>query len=110
LASTGWAIVDIDGTQVGGETYELQFDEQGRLSGRAGCNRFSGPYTQRGRTLAPGAIIATRMACPGERMTHESKMMRLLRGPVEISYRGGMIMTLRGLYEGTNIYVTLRRL
>jgi heat shock protein HslJ/uncharacterized membrane protein len=110
LASTGWAIVDIDGTQVGGETYELQFDEQGRLSGRAGCNRFSGPYTQRGRTLTPGAIIATRMACPGERMTHESKMMRLLRGPVEISYRGGMIMTLRGIYEGTPVYVTLRRL
>jgi heat shock protein HslJ/uncharacterized membrane protein len=109
LADTGWAIVDIDGTRVGGETYELQFDDQDRLSGRAGCNRFSGPYAQRGRTLMPGAIVATRMACPGERMAHERKMMQVLRGPVEISYRGGMIMTLRGAHEGTNVYVTLRR-
>jgi heat shock protein HslJ len=109
LDNTGWAIAEIDGSQVGGEAYQLQFDDAGRLSGQAGCNRFSGPYTQRGRTLTPGAIIATRMDCPGERMTHERKMMQVLRGPVEIGYRGGMIMTLRGAHEGTNVYVTLRR-
>lgn len=109
LADTGWAIVDIDGTQVGGETYELQFDGAGRLSGRAGCNRFSGPYAQRGRTLTPGAIVSTRMACPGERMTHEQKVLRLLRGPVDIVYRGGTGMTLRGTRDGTDIYIALRR-
>ena len=110
LADTSWAIVDVDGAQVGGEIYQLQFDGAGRLSGRAGCNRFSGPYTQRGRTLTPGAIIATRMACPGERMTHEAKMMRLLRGPIQISYRGGMIMTLQeNNGGGPAVFVTLRR-
>jgi heat shock protein HslJ len=110
LADSGWAIVDIDGTQVGGESYALEFDGQGRLSGQAGCNRFSGPYTQRGRMLTPGAVVATRMACPGERMAHERKMMQLLRGPLEISYRGGMIMHLQGNQDGTISYVTLRRL
>jgi heat shock protein HslJ len=107
LADTGWAIVEIDGTQVGGENYQLQFDGEGRLSGQAGCNRFSGPYAQEGRTLVPGEIAATRMACPGSRMEHEAKLMRLLGGPVEITYRGGMIAMLRG---ADNLYVTLRRL
>jgi heat shock protein HslJ/uncharacterized membrane protein len=109
LASTGWAIVDIDGAQVGGEAYQLQFDENGRLSGQAGCNRFSGPYTQRGRTLTPGAIVATRMACPGERMAQEAKVMQLLSGPVAISFRGGMIMTLQEDHGGPGLYLTLRR-
>lgn len=109
LANSGWAIVDIDGTQVGGEAYELQFDDQGRLSGRAGCNRFSGPYTQSRQTLIPGAIVATRMACPGGGMAHEAKMLQLLGGPVRISYRGGMIMTLQENHGGPGIYVTLRR-
>jgi heat shock protein HslJ len=110
LAGTGWAIVDIDGTQVGGEDYALQFDDAGRLTGQAGCNHFSGPYAQTGRSLAPGAIIATRMACPGERMTHERKLLELLRGPLEINYRGGMIMTLQANRDGNISFVTLRRL
>ena len=109
LASTSWAIVDIDGAQVGGEDYALQFDEAGRLSGRAGCNRFSGPYTQRGRTLTPGAIVATRMACSDGRGVHERKMLQLLRGQVLISYRGGMIMTLQESESGPGVFVTLRR-
>lgn len=109
LASTSWAIVDIDGAQVGGEDYALQFDEAGRLSGRAGCNRFAGPYTQRGRTLTPGAIVATRMACSDERGVHERKMLQLLRGQVLISYRGGMIMSLQESESGPGVFVTLRR-
>jgi heat shock protein HslJ len=109
LADTGWAIVDIDGTQVGGEAYALQFDADG-IHGRAGCNRFSGPYTQAGRTLTPGAIRSTRMACGDEVGGHEAKVLRLLGGPVQIRHRGGMIMMLSGTRDGVDIYVTLRRL
>src|SRR5207253_2562568 len=74
LAGSDWYIVDINGSIVGGETYVLRFDDAGRLAGQAGCNRFSGPYTQRGRTLTPGAIIATRMACAGDRGRDEARM------------------------------------
>ena len=66
--------------------------------------------TGRGRVLTAGAIAVTRMACPGERMTHETKLLRLLRGTVQISYRGGMIMTLQeDNGGGPAIFVTLRR-
>ncbi len=40
---------------------------RGRLSGQAGCNRFSGSYTEASRVLTAGAIMATRMACPRDR-------------------------------------------
>ena len=109
LMDTGWQIVDIDGVQVGGAAYEFQFDADG-IHGRAGCNRLSGSYTQVGRTLTFGAIRSTRMACGDEPGTHERKVLQLLGGPVEISYRGGMIMMLQANRGGTNVYVTLRRL
>ena len=109
LAGTNWLIVDINGAVVGGETYQLAFDDQGRLSGQAGCNRFSGPYRQTGNTITPGAIVATRMACPGERSTHEAQMLQLLRGPVRINYRSGLMMSLQEPQSGPGIYVTLRR-
>jgi heat shock protein HslJ/uncharacterized membrane protein len=109
LMDTGWQIVDIDGTQVGGEAYELQFDADG-IHARAGCNRLAGAYTQVGRTLTFGAIRSTRMACGDEPGTHERKVLHLLGGPVEISYRGGMIMTLQANRDGAITYMTLRRL
>lgn len=109
LADSGWAIVDIDGSQVGGETYRLEFDGQGRVSGQAGCNRFSGPYTQRGRVLTVGTLAVTRMACPGDRGRDEGKMLRLLRGPMRISFRGGMIMSLQESETVPGVFVTLRR-
>lgn len=110
LAGSDWYIVDVNGVIVGGENYVLRFDDAGRLSGQAGCNRFSGPYTQRGRTLTPGAIIATRMACAGDRGRDEARMLELLRGPVLINYRGGMILTLQQINGGgPGLFTTLRR-
>jgi len=109
LADSDWLVADIDGNRVGGETYQLNFDGAGRVSGQAGCNRFSGAYTQRGRTLTAGPLAVTRMACPGDRGRDEGKMLELLREPMQISYRGGMIMTLQQNQSGPGIFVTLLR-
>jgi uncharacterized membrane protein len=106
LAETSWQIVDIDGTHVGGELYKLGFEDDGRMRGQAGCNGFSAVYTQSGRSLTPGAVEATRMSCSDEHRSNETRMMQLLSGPIEIGWRGGMIMVLRG----SNLHVTLRRL
>src|SRR3954470_5740176 len=45
LVGSRWKIVAIDGRTVSGDDYFLAFDES-RLSGQAGCNRFSGPYSE----------------------------------------------------------------
>ncbi|HYD11907.1 MAG TPA: META domain-containing protein [Allosphingosinicella sp.] len=109
LADTSWSIVDIDGAQVGGEEYELQFDGEGRLSGRAGCNRFSGPYAQQGRFLTAGVTVTQARPCPDAPGAHQRKVLQLLGGPVQISFRGGMIMSLQESRNVPGIFITLRR-
>lgn len=95
LDTTDWRIIAINGARVDGDNYVMQFGE-GRITGQAGCNRFSGTYTQRGVRLTAGPIMATRMACPGPRMAHERGVLNLLRGPVQISYPAGDVLVLTG--------------
>lgn len=96
LADTGWGMIEIDGAEIArAEDYALQFGE-GRIHGQAGCNRFSGPYAQAGAMLTPGSIISTRMACPQPRMTHERGVLRVLSGPVRISFPDGDTLVLTG--------------
>lgn len=105
LEDTSWDIVAIDGAAVSGESYRLDFGESGRLSGQAGCNRFSGSYAESGRMLRPGPVISTRMACPGARMAHEQRVLRLLGGPVAMRYPDGNTL----LLSGQGVTVRLRR-
>ena len=95
LADTSWSIVEIDGLAVQGEDYVLQFTAD-RLSGQAGCNRFSGGYSQSGETLTIGPVAATRMACPDPQMDHERRALQLLSGPVRASYPDGDTLVLTG--------------
>ena len=94
LAGTSWAITAIDGVAVSGDGYFLTFTGD-RLNGKAGCNGFSGTYRMNGRTLTPGPIAATKMACPGERMEHEAKAFAILDGSVEADFPDGDTMMLR---------------
>jgi heat shock protein HslJ len=106
LADTAWGIAAIDGETVpAAEDYNLQFIE-GRIHGQAGCNRFSGPYREARRTLTPGPIAATRMACPAPRMRHERRVLALLGGPVQFAFPDGDTLVLTGI-GGT---IRLRRL
>ncbi len=52
-------------TPVADSGITLAFDEQGRVSGSDGCNRYMSGYTSDADTLAIGPIATTRMACPG---------------------------------------------
>lgn len=105
LAGTSWSIVAIDGDAVPQTpAYFLNFEGR-RLGGKAGCNGFGGPYEVTGRTLVPGAIAATRMACPRSAMDHERRALAILQGPIQLDFRGGDTLILRG-QAGT---ITLRR-
>lgn len=95
LAETYWPILDIDGAIVSGGEYVIEFGLD-RLSGRAGCNRFSGPFRQEGDRLTVGPLAVTRMACPPPRMAHERRVLEILRAGVTIARQGGNAMVLRG--------------
>lgn len=95
LAGTNWTFVSIGGVPVAAERpTALAFDAD-RLSGSAGCNRFSGGYSLADRTLTAGPLMATKMACPGAGMTQESAFFALMRGPVSLTFPtdGTLILT-----------------
>jgi heat shock protein HslJ/uncharacterized membrane protein len=95
LIGSRWKIVAIDGRAVSGDAYFLEFDEN-RLSGQAGCNRFSGPYSEVRPNLRPGAIVSTRMACAGRRMEDEQRALRILSGPLSMAFPRGDVLLLAG--------------
>lgn len=70
LPGTRWEVTGInDGRQAvvsvqAGTCVTLAFDGQGRVSGSAGCNRFTARFEARPGTVRIGAPAATRMACP----------------------------------------------
>lgn len=95
LAGTDWSFVSIGGVAVAPDRpTSLVFDGT-KLSGSAGCNRFSGNYTSEGGTLTAGPLMATKMACPGAGMTQESAFFELMRGSVSLRFPndGTMILT-----------------
>ncbi len=105
LANTNWTIVAINGAAVSGDRYQMQF-EANRLSGRAGCNNFSGPYSVGSDGLQAGPLMMTRMACPGPAMTHERAVADILRGRVRLYYPDGDTLLMRGAAGGE---IRLRR-
>lgn len=95
LAGTNWSFVSIGGVAVAGDRpTSLTFDGA-KLSGSAGCNRFSGSYASEGDTLTAGPLMATKMACPGAGMTQENAFFTLMHGPVSLSFPsdGTLILT-----------------
>ncbi len=93
LAGTNWSFVSIGGVPVAADRpTALQFNGN-RLSGSAGCNRFSGTYAVDGGTLKAGPLMATEMACPG--MELEQTFFTLMTSPVSLTFAddGTLILT-----------------
>ena len=103
LANSRWSIVSIDAQAVEGDDYFLDFADR-RLSGRAGCNDFSGPWSRSGDTLTLGPLTATRRACPWLRTEHERRAFAVLRGNVHTENRGDLL-----LLAGNGGTIELRR-
>jgi len=63
--------------------------ENGRVSGRAGCNTFSGSYTVAGNQIKIGPIALTRMMCGDNNvMTQERDFLKALESGVRWSVNG----------------------
>ena len=98
LAGTSWTFVSIGGTPVAADhPTSLQFDGT-RISGSAGCNRFTGDFKSDGATLTTGPMASTRMACPGAGMAQEDAFFKLMGAPVSLTFAadGTLILTGEG--------------
>ena len=96
LAGSNWIFVSIGGAAVAKDRpATLQFDGN-RISGSAGCNRFSGGYSAEGGTLTAGPLMATEMACPGAGSTQENAFFKLVAAPVSLTFAGDGTLILTG--------------
>jgi hypothetical protein len=76
----GWRVISLrDALVPEGVTATISFGADGLVSGRTGCNRFSGPYSLSGEGLSFGKLAVTRMACPPPEMETEQRFIDLLQ-------------------------------
>ncbi|GAB1478569.1 hypothetical protein MASR2M74_11160 [Paracoccaceae bacterium] len=72
-----WTLAEVDGQPVG-YSATISVDAEGRISGRAPCNRYFAGFTGTLPEFLPEAMGATRMACAS--MADEDAYFALLQG------------------------------
>ena len=106
-ALTGeWSIVSIEGEDTasllpdGAKAPTLQFSDEGRLSGFAGVNRFSGSLDTEKLISGKwdvGQVVSTKMAGPPELMALEQRILSALDSADAIVSTGGsVVLTAKG--------------
>jgi len=91
---SGWRVTAIDGHATRSEGgYQVEF-AGGRISGRFGCNRWSGAYAVAGETLTASQVVSTKMACPEPAMIFENKGLMVLDQPMRLAWSSERRLTL----------------
>lgn len=76
LAGVEWVAVSIAGQPAYEEVRStINFGDDGRAFGSAGCNSYQGGYQLGGDTLGFGPLAATRMYCEGPQQDQEDRFM-----------------------------------
>ena len=96
LAGTAWQVTGYNnGKQavvsvMTGTTLTMAFDQDGRVAGSAGCNRFTGSYSQDGENLSFGPAAATRRMCAGPEgiMEQEAQFLKALETVATSRFEG----------------------
>ncbi len=99
LNDTAWTIGALGGVAVADSTKTAVRFADGKVSGTAGCNRFSGSYTHQGNVLIFGPIAATKMMCPEPQMAQENRFLSLLGSgklTKRFSVSGDLVLTSEG--------------
>jgi heat shock protein HslJ len=96
LAGTRWVVTSIDGRAPAGPALTADFGNDGRVSGDAGCNSYSGPYIQDGRTVQFGELLSTRRACVDDgRQRQETRLLDIMQGSATLQLNRSRL-TVRG--------------
>jgi heat shock protein HslJ len=79
LTDREWVVEDLAGGGIIDRSrVTLNFDPEGRVSGRASCNRYTAGYEVRGERLGFTPAAATKMACAEALMNQERDFFRIL--------------------------------
>ena len=96
LAGTAWQVTGYNNGQqavvsvISGTTLTMAFGQDGRVAGLAGCNRFTGSYSQDGEKVSFGPAAATRMMCaaPEGIMEQEARFLAALETAATARFEG----------------------
>ena len=78
LDGTSWSLADGEGVTIPEQVTMTIAFAGATASGSSGCNRFTGMYEERGRSMGFGPMATTRMACADEVMTAERAYLAAL--------------------------------
>jgi heat shock protein HslJ len=79
-AGTEWLALDVNGYPIDpARPLTLRLEAEGRATGSAGCNSFSGSWVKRSRErIRFGALVTTKMACDAATMEQERRYLAIL--------------------------------
>jgi heat shock protein HslJ len=93
LVSMG--LSDSADSPVAGTELTLDWMADGQVAGSSGCNRYFGTFERSETgTLSAGPFGSTRMACPPEVMSQESRFLEALEGASRFEIQGGGLVLL----------------
>lgn len=97
LSGKSWRVEDIDQGGVLDRGYPVvTFGDDGRVSGRATINRFSGTYRLAGGRLSCGPLALTRMAGPEAAMAQEQRLLATLGYELAVFEAGPAVVLAEG--------------
>lgn len=86
LAGGTWLVEDVNGGGViDNARLDLTFAD-GRVSGKSGCNNYSGAWQQDGSAIKLGPLMGTRKACPPALMVLEGKFLATLEAATLVTF------------------------
>lgn len=91
---TYWRVTAIDGepTPASGD-YHVNF-ENGRISGRFGCNSWVGAFAVTGERITAAQVVSTKMACLGPAGSFENRGLAVINQPMRWRWETGKELTL----------------
>ncbi|MEZ5997966.1 MAG: YbaY family lipoprotein [Hyphomonas sp.] len=107
LTGAEWIVEDVNRTGIIDASHiSMAFGTDGRVTGLASCNNYTGSYTQDGSALTVGPLAMTRKMCPEALMNQEMKFTGILARVTGFSFdETGALVLLTG--EGETL--TARR-
>lgn len=94
LNGTIWRLESLGGTAaIPGVEATLEFPEEGKVGGRASCNRFFGTVEISGESMTFGPLAATKMAClDGAMNAQEKKYLEALQAAERFAFDGPALL------------------
>lgn len=88
-----WQVRSVEGRDAAAEpASDITFTADGKVSGRAGCNRFTSSYTVFGDTLQMGQPGVTRMMCDPAVMERESRFLKAIGTVERFAFEGDTLL------------------